>query len=103
MIEQGWNAGGVDQHSDSVWYFDATGKLGSVSLYLSDLRPNYIVILERHSWLQDLIGRSKEAFRQALGSLERAVIELGGTNPRWFKTYDAGDLPRKSIDEVMRA
>jgi hypothetical protein len=103
LIADGWSADSVEQHSDSVWFFNMTGKLGSVTIYLSDLRPKYVVTLERHSWLGDLLRRSNADFRASLVSLERTVMAVGGRQLTWFKTYDAADSPHLTIDEVMKA
>ncbi|MGQ0590695.1 MAG: hypothetical protein ACT4N8_14415 [Sphingosinicella sp.] len=103
LIGQGWTAGPVEQHSENVWYFDMSGVLGKATIYLSDMRPKYVVTLERRAWLQDLLGRSEHAFRDSLDSLERALTGLGGEHLTWFTTYDATDRSRASIDEVMRA
>lgn len=103
LMSEGWSIEDVEQHSDNVWYFIASGPPGTISIYLSEVPPKYVVSVQRDAWMQDLLGRSGTAFREALVSLETAVVALGGRRLSWFKTYDAADRPHATIDEVMRA
>ena len=103
IIEQGWNAGPIFQHSDNVWCFDAKGTFGSFSFHLNCAHPVFFLGIERRSWLEDLLRRSAPSFRDGLASTQNAVIRLGGKNLRWFRTGDASDLPHATIDETMRA
>jgi hypothetical protein len=103
LASQDWSVGPIVQHSDNVWCFDMVGSFGKATVHFCDIKPKYVATLKRRAWLEDLLGRSDGKFRETLGSLECAVRALGGKKLAWFKTYDAADKPRSTIDEVMRA